>query len=49
MGRADRLKEVYGGLLRQYQLTKIDIKEILRNNLVAYRKKEGIIWVKIIK
>ena len=41
--KLDGLKEVYGGLLRQYQLPKIDIKEILRNNLVAYRKKEGII------
>jgi len=41
--KLDGLKEIYSGSLRQYQLPKIDIKEILRNNLVAYRKKEGII------
>ena len=47
--KLDGLKEIYSGSLRQYQLPKIDIKEILRNNLVVYRKKEGIIWLKIIK
>lgn len=41
--KLEGLKEIYSGLLRQYQISKIDIKEILRNNLAVYRKKEGII------
>ncbi len=38
--KLEGLKEIYSGLLRQYQISKIDIKEILRNNLVAYKKKK---------
>lgn len=41
--KLEGLKEIYSGLLRQYQISKIDVKEILRNNLAVYRKKEGII------
>lgn len=40
--KLEGLKEIYSGLLRQYQISKIDIKEILRNNLAVYRKKKGL-------
>lgn len=40
--KLEGLKEIYSGLLRQYQISKIDIKEILRNHLAVYRKKKGL-------
>lgn len=39
------LQEIYGGLLRKYQSPKINVVELIRNNLLMYtNKKEGIIW-----
>ena len=36
--------EIYGGLLRKYQSPKINVVELIRNNLLMYtNKKEGII------
>lgn len=38
------LQEIYGGLLRKYQSPKINVVELIRNNLLMYtNKKEGII------
>ncbi len=38
------LQEIYGGLLRKYQSPKINVGELIRNNLLMYtNKKEGII------
>ena len=37
------LQEIYNGLLRQYQSSKINIKEKVKNNLLIYTKKEGAI------
>ena len=38
------LQEIYGGLLRKYQSPKINVVELIRNNLLIYtNKKEGII------
>ena len=40
----EELHEVYAGLLRKYKSPKINIADILRNNLLLYQsKKEGII------
>ena len=44
----DDLQVIYSGLLRKYNSSKVDVKELLRNNLL-YPKKEGIIWVEKIK
>ncbi|MCI8308759.1 MAG: hypothetical protein HFJ45_00775 [Clostridia bacterium] len=38
----DDLQVIYSGLLRKYNSSKVDVKELLRNNLL-YPKKEGII------
>ena len=41
----NELQEIYGGLLRKYQSPKINVVELIRNNLLMYtNKKEGIIW-----
>ena len=41
----NELQEIYGGLLRKYQPPKINVVELIRNNLLMYtNKKEGIIW-----
>lgn len=37
------LQEIYGGLLRKYSSPKINVAELLRNNLLIYTKKEGVI------
>ncbi len=37
------LQEIYSGLLREYQSSKLDITTILKNNITNFRKKEGII------
>lgn len=38
------LQEIYGGLLRKYQSPKINVVELIRNNLLMYtNKEEGII------
>ena len=38
------LQEIYGGLLRKYQSPKINVVELIKNNLLMYtNKKEGII------
>ena len=38
------LQEIYGGLLRKYQFPKINVVELIKNNLLMYtNKKEGII------
>lgn len=38
------LQEIYGGLLRKYQPPKINVVDLIRNNLLMYtNKKEGII------
>ena len=40
----NELQEIYGGLLRKYQPPKINVVELIRNNLLMYtNKKEGII------
>ncbi len=40
----EELHEVYAGLLRKYKSPKINIADVLRNNLLLYQsKKEGII------
>lgn len=40
----NELQEIYGGLLRKYQSPKINVVELIRNNLLMYtNKKEGII------
>lgn len=44
------LQEIYTGLLRKYKSPKINVADILKNNLLIYKpKKEGIIWVENIK
>ena len=40
---AKGLKPVYNGLLRKYNTSKINLKELLENNLLMYTKREGII------
>ena len=37
------LQEIYGGLLRKYSSPKINVAELLRNNLLIYTKKEGVV------
>lgn len=37
------LQEIYSGLLREYQLSKLDIITIFKNSITNFRKKEGII------
>lgn len=40
----NELQEIYGGLLRKYQSPKINVVELIKNNLLMYtNKKEGII------
>ncbi len=40
----NELQEIYGGLLRKYKPPKINVVELIRNNLLMYtNKKEGII------
>lgn len=40
----NELQEIYGGLFRKYQSPKINVAELIRNNLLMYTsKKEGII------
>ena len=41
--RVDELKEIYSGLLRKYKSPKLKLAEIIRENILACRKKEGII------
>ena len=38
----DNIEEIYSGLLRKYQSSKINISEVLENSLAIYRKKEKI-------
>lgn len=42
--KLEGLQEIYGGLLRKYQCSKINVAELVKNNLLLYTsKKEGII------
>ncbi len=42
--KIEGLQEIYGGLLRKYQCSKINVAELMRNNILLYTsKKEGII------
>jgi len=42
--KLEGLQEIYEGLLRKYQCSKINVAELMRNNLLLYTsKKEGII------
>ncbi len=37
------LQQIYEGLLRKYSSPKINVAELIRNNLLIYAKKEGIV------
>lgn len=41
--KIEGLQEIYEGLLRKYASPKVNVAELIRNNLLIYKKKEGII------
>ena len=41
--KIDQLEEIYEGYLRKYSSPKRNITQLLRNNLLIYREKEGMI------
>lgn len=45
----EEFETIYTGLLRKYKPSKVNLRELIRRNMIAYTQKEGIIWGKIIK
>ena len=41
--KIEGLEEIYGGFLSKYASPKINVTELIRNNLLVYTKKEGVI------
>ena len=41
--KIEGLQEVYTGMLKQYSLPKVNITELIRENLLLYTKKEGVV------
>ncbi len=41
--KIEGLQEIYAGLLRKYEVSKINVAKLIRNNVLYTRKKEGII------
>ena len=39
----DGLQEIYTGLLRKYQSQKVNVAQLLKQNLLMYTKKEGVV------
>ena len=37
------LQEIYGGILKKYATPTVSVADLIRANLLLYRKKEGII------
>ena len=47
--KIDGLKLIYDGLLRKYKYKNEGIKDKIREKLLLYKQKEGIVWVEKIR
>ena len=41
--KIEGLQEIYKGLLRKYASPKVNVAELIRHNLLMYKKKEGVV------